>query len=522
PGTYTFKVVDVAGNEKLFDVPVTIVSDGLEVKFIDQVTNEEIATKEHIDGLENDTYTTTAKTVDGYELVKTPTNKDGKLTVGLITVTYEYRKNSNVIVKYLDENYGTEIIQNVVTKYKEGDSYTTEEKLFDGYQITSKTDNTSGTVVREDIVVEYRYKKVSAGVDTKFIDQVTGEEIETVVHQTGLEKDAYTTTPKTIDGYELVKTPDNAKGNMTVDLITVTYEYRKNSNVTVKYIDENYNTNIIEDIVTKYKEGDTYTTEEKTFEGYQLTRKTDNTSGTVVRDNIEVVYYYKKISAGVDVKYIDQATGLNIAYTEHLVGLEKDPYETEPKDIDDYILVFTPDNKDGEMVVDLTTVVYEYRMLSDVTTKFIDENYGTEITEEVKQTYKQGDPYSTKAKNLDGYQLVGQTNNTNGMVEREDIVVEYKYKKISAGVETKYIDQVTKEEIATPTHQSGLEKDAYTTSAKDVAGYELVLTPDNKDGEMIVDLITVTYEYRKNSNVIVKYLDENYGTSIIEDVVTKY
>ncbi|MBO5476834.1 MAG: MucBP domain-containing protein, partial [Clostridia bacterium] len=277
PGTYTFKVIDVAGNEKEFEVPVTIVSDGLEVKFIDQVTNEEIATKQTKTGNIGDAYTTTAETVAGYELVKTPDNKDGNLTMDKITVTYEYRKNSNVTVKYIDENYNTNIIENIVTKYKEGDLYETEEKSFDGYKLTGKNVNTSGTVEREDIEVVYKYKKVSSGVDTKFIDQVTGGEIAEAEHKDGLEKDSYTTTPKTIEGYELVLTPDNAKGEMAVDLITVTYEYRKNSNVTVKYIDENYNTNIIEDIVTKYKEGDAYTTENKVFDGYRLTSKTTNT-----------------------------------------------------------------------------------------------------------------------------------------------------------------------------------------------------------------------------------------------------
>ncbi|MBQ8379267.1 MAG: MucBP domain-containing protein [Clostridia bacterium] len=496
-------------------------SDGVYISYVDQVTGDELAETIHIDGLEQDPYTSEAKEIDGYELVVTPTNKEGVLVVGRLDVVYEYRKNSYVTTKYIDENYGTNIVEDVVTKYKEGDAYTTEEKQLGGYELTGKTDNTSGTVVRDDIAVEYRYKKISQGVDIKHIDQVTGDELASE-HIDGLEKDGYTTSPKTIDGYELVKTPDNKDGEMVVDLTTVTYEYRKNSNVIVKYIDENYGTNIIEDVVTKYKEGDSYTTEEKSFDGYELTDKTDNLSGTVVRDDIVVIYEYKKISQGVDIKYIDQATGLSIADTVHFGGLEKDAYTTTPKDIDDYELVFTSDNANGELAVDLITVVYEYRMLSNVTTKFIDENYGTEITEAVVETYKEGDPYSTRAKSFDGYNLTGKTDNTNGTVAREDIVVEYKYKKISEGVDTKYIDQVTGAEIATPVHQDGLEKDGYTTTPKDIAGYELVLTPDNADGEMAVALTTVTYEYRLVSKVTTKYIDVNSRTQIVTAVEVEY
>ena len=405
PGTYTFKVVDVAGNEKSFDVPVTIVSDGLEVKFIDQVTNEEIATKQTKTGNIGDAYTTDVETVAGYELVKTPDNKNGNLTMDKITVTYEYRKNSNVTVRYIDSNSGLPIITDIVTKYKEGDTYTTEEKSFDGYKLVGKTNNTSGTVVRDDIGVTYQYKKISTGVDIKYIDQVTKEEIATPTHQSGLEKDAYTTSAKDVAGYELVLTPDNKDGEMTVEKITVTYEYRLVSKVTTKYIDVNSRTEIVTAVENNYKEGDAYTTEEKILEGYQLVGKSDNTSGTMQRENIEVTYEYKKISNGIEVVYVDQVTGNPIAASVVKTGLENQEYTTEAKTIDGYELVTIPSNATGKMTVGKITVKYEYRKLSDVVAKYIDVNYNTEITQEVKQTLKEGDLYTTEEKSFEGYKL---------------------------------------------------------------------------------------------------------------------
>ncbi|MBO5478109.1 MAG: MucBP domain-containing protein, partial [Clostridia bacterium] len=89
PGTYTFKVIDVAGNEREVPIPVTIVSDGLEVKFIDQVTKEEITLRQTRTGNIGDEYTTSPETVNGYELVLTPNNASGNLTMDKITVTYE-------------------------------------------------------------------------------------------------------------------------------------------------------------------------------------------------------------------------------------------------------------------------------------------------------------------------------------------------------------------------------------------------------------------------------------------------
>ena len=503
-------------------------SAGVEVKYIDQVTKGEIAPSENITGLENDTYQTQAKEVEGYELVVTPSNSSGKMTVEKITVTYEYRKLSDVIVKYVDENTGEEIsgVDKVVTTYKEGDTYTTLKENINGYQFTKDSGNTTGTVERENIEVIYYYKKISAGVEVKYIDQVTRDEVATGKTLYGLENDSYETEAKEITGYELVVTPSNASGKMTVEKITVTYEYRKLSDVTVKYVDENTGEEIpgVDRVVTTYKEGENYTTEKKEISGYQFTKDSGNTTGTVERENIDVVYYYKKTSAGVEVRYIDQVTGEPLYPPENITGLEKDPYTTQAKEIDGYELVVTPNNASGEMTVDKIIVTYEYRKLSDVTVKYIDENTGKEIpgVDRVVTTYKQGDKYTTEKKEISGYQFTKDSGNTTGEVADKDIEVVYEYKKISAGVDVKYIDQVTKEEIAPAENITGLEKDPYTTQAKEIDGYELVVTPSNASGKMTVEKITVTYEYRKTANVIIKHIDGNTGETIIEDVVKKY
>ena len=503
-------------------------SAGVEVKYIDQVTKGEIAPTENMTGSENDTYQTQAKEVEGYELVVTPSNASGKMTVEKITVTYEYRKLSDVIVKYVDENTGEEIsgVDKVVTTYKEGDTYTTLKENINGYQFTKDSGNTTGTVERENIEVIYYYKKISAGVEVKYIDQVTRDEVATGKTLYGLENDPYETEAKEITGYELVLTPSNASGEMTVEKITVTYEYRKLSDVTVKYIDENTGKEIpgVDRIVTTYKEGENYTTEKKEISGYQFTKDSGNTTGTVERENIDVVYYYKKTSAGVEVRYIDQVTGEPLYPPENITGLEKDPYETQAKEIDGYELVVIPNNASGEMTVDRIIVTYKYRKLSDVTVKYIDENTGKEIpgVDRVVTTYKQGDKYTTEKKEISGYQFTKDSGNTTGEVADKDIEVVYEYKKISAGVDVKYIDQVTKEEIAPSENITGLEKDPYTTQEKEIDGYELVVIPSNASGKMTVEKITVTYEYRKTANVIIKHIDGNTGETIIEDVVKKY
>ena len=61
------------------------------VKYVDENGNE-IATSTTKTGEVGESYTTTAKTISGYELVSTPTNASGTYKNGTITVTYKYKK----------------------------------------------------------------------------------------------------------------------------------------------------------------------------------------------------------------------------------------------------------------------------------------------------------------------------------------------------------------------------------------------------------------------------------------------
>lgn len=522
-GKHTIKIFycERATGESNFRATFNVIESGLIQKYVDIHTNEELGSA-GIYGSAGDVVTTSAKTFSGYTLVQKPSTEKYTLNEQEQVVTYYYAKNSQLNVKYVDENTGEEIVTGTSETYKQGDSYITEKKFFSEYTFTRDTGNTSGTMGRENIEVIYYYKKNSAGVITRYIDQVTQNEISDREIISGLENDEYITTTKSIDGYILVVTPTNSMGNMTVEEIIVTYEYRKISDVIARYVDENTNTTIIDDIIKSYKEGDSYTTQIKDFEGYTFIRDTGNTSGIVSRNNIEVIYYYKKNSAGVLTKHIAQVTKEEIYEQEIQNGLEGDDYITHSKNISGYELVLTPTNASGKMEVQQIVVIYEYRKKADVITKYIDENTGLEITNNITQTLKEGDTYTTENKEFSGYTYTRNSGNITGTIGRENIEVIYYYKKNSAGVLTRYIDQVTKKEIAEKESITGLENDEYTTKSKDIDGYELVLVPNNATGRMKEEQIEVVYEYRKLANVITKHIDANTGEEIIPESINRY
>lgn len=519
---YTLKLTDITEDKNVV-VTFERVPTHIVINYVDKYDTENILDTKRIDGLAGDVYDTTKKEINGY-IYSDEINEasNGYLPGSPITITYYYIKQSNVVSKYIDENSNSNIIDDILQIYKEKEEYTTEEKQFEGYRLVGKTDNTSGIVARENIDVIYKYKKISAGVEIKYIDQVTLEEISETEYIEGLENDTYSSESRIIDGYELVVTPQNKSGNMSVDKTIVTYEYRKKSNVTVKYIDENTSKEIVPSIVTTYKEGDSYDSENKALDKYTYTGDTGNTKGIVGREDIEVIYKYKKNSYGVEIRHIDQATNRIIAESTFITGLEMDEYTSNPQEIEEYELVKIPENSSGNMAVDRIVVIYEYRKNYNVLTRYIDENSGNVLHEEVIEKYKQGDKYSTVKEDIEGYTYTKIDGKEIGTVENKNIIVTYYYKK-NTSIIVRYVDMLNGNiKIADDVIINGLEGDEYSTESIDVSQYKLEKIDGNKNGTMLSDTIIIVYNYKRVSNLITIHIDENTNEKITDDIVTLY
>ncbi len=118
------------------------------------------------------------------------------------------------------------------------------------------------------------------------------------------------------------------------------------------------------------------------------------------------------------------------------------------------------------------------------------------------------DTYTTKAKNIQGYELTKIPTNGKGSMTQDIITVDYVYRLKAATVMAKYVDEKGKEIADTETIK-GKVFDAYQTESKNIYGYQLIKIPDNHSGTMKEDTITVIYSYRlKEARVTVKYVDE--------------
>ncbi len=499
-------------------------SPGVEVKYIDKYEGTEIATKVTKTGVVGEEFTAEEKTIEGYIIETKPENETVIMGEDKITLVYEYVKGSTLTVQYIDLTYSNaKLTDDVVVKLKQNETYETEAKAFENYTLVEQPDNPTVTMQRSNITITYGYKKNSPGVEVKYIDKYTGEEIAEKVVKTGLVGDSFTASSLDIEKYELVKRPENETITFGEEKITLTYEYALVSKLTVSYIDLTHdNAKLAEDIVVNLKQGDTYTTEQKTFNGYTLVEEPEYKVVTMEREDVNIIYAYKKNSPGVEVRYIDKYTGAELAEKVVKTGLVGDVFTAEEKQIEGYGIVTRPENETITFGEEKIILIYEYADEFNLIIKYKDIVNNEYITEDDVIVYKQGDSYKAEPKEIDGYRLVSYPENQEGIFNGSDIEVEFGYKKISGGVEIKFIDQVTGEEISEPIIKEGLEEDNYITTPKNIEGYELVKTPENPKGEMTVEKITVIYEYRKISYVTVNYIDENNGRILYGQSNTKY
>ena len=527
----------------------------IEVNYVEVGTNKVLADQVNKSGRVDDEYTTGNKLDEinkandnKYEFVKVEGNTEGKYTLEKQVITYYYqKKQSGIEVNYVEVGTNNVLADKVIATGRIDDEYTTENKLDEinkvndnKYEFVKTTgDATEGVYKLEKQTITYWYQKKATKVVTKYIDINSNEEIYDSYEQDGRIDDKYTTVneleninKKYNNIYEFVKSTENTEGDMTEDIIEVVYYYqKKQSNVKVLHVlegtdvsdpekvtDTLYDTENIEERID-----DDYTTQNRLNEinnshkeQYDLVSDdVVNKAGKIKLDTIYVIYEYRKAPSKIKIEHKDIDTDEDLVQVETRDGIVGNDYTTENK-LDEinteydnkYELVLPePNNKNGEFKREEQTITYYYqKKATNVIVKYVDIDTEEELVDGEELVGKVDDEYSTIDKveeinenNKNKYVLVKTTENTEGNMTLDTIEVIYYYKKVEAQVIVKQVDEKTGEEIADREYIGGYVGDDYTTSSKEIDGYELVQNkiPENKDGKYEEETIFVTYYYNK-------------------------
>ena len=244
-----------------------------------------------------------------------------RLTKGPIKVavrTYHYLKGTT-----------TEVAPTTRKIYLENESYTTEPKILEKYELEKNEqgeyiipDNATGTTsepqANGNYNVIYYYVKKKAKVITQYILEKSDgstEEIKSKEEQT-LDIDSQYTTSSDLGNpkYELVRIEGNPRGTIeSTDDINVKYVYKlKDTKVNVKYLDvtesetgtplSSRDGTIIADKVINGQVDDAYRTQEaeNVQPNYSLVETPNNASGNMTVEPITVIYKYRKVTPRIN------------------------------------------------------------------------------------------------------------------------------------------------------------------------------------------------------------------------------
>ena len=297
----------------------------------------------------------------------------------------------------------------------------------------------------------------------------------------------------------------------------------------------------IADVVIEGKEGDEYTTEEakNINEKYELvtSKLPANATGTIEKYNEEkpqeVIYYYRLKPGKVLINYLEKDSNQVLSAQERITGNVDDEYNTDTEHRKEtityngrtYTLVSDSGNKTGRMTVTDINVTYYYLQNTKATVRYVERNPEThEIVKDLEEPYTQeglvGDKFVTNKKAFVGYKLVESPEKTTINMTKEDQTLIYYYEPVYTGLIENHIDDKTGKILETETHEIQVGED-YNIPSKEFEGYDLVESklPENAEGTMGEELVTVNYYYIKKAVLEVNYIDKLTGEPLADQVV---
>lgn len=304
--------------------------------------------------------------------------------------------------------------------------------------------------------------------------------------------------------------------------VTVNITALNGGPITVKHEDTK-GQELVPPVILNGKDGDPYTTTQKTFPGYTLVATPANQNGTFTMNPATVNYVYSANDYKLTSTFKDaQGQELKAPVVDTKDYHIQDNYTTTAATIPGYSLVSTPANQNGTFGAGNVTVNYVYKKDDYTLTSTYKDTNGQELKAPVVDatTYHYQDTYTTTAAVFPGYTLVATPTNATGTFGSSNITVHYVYQANGYQLTSTFKDQqgktIAPDDVDAKTYHVN---DPYTTTAKNIPGYTLVTTPANNQGNFGTSDITVDYVYKAEDYTLTSTYKDANGKELKAPVV---
>ena len=436
--------------------------------------------------------------------------------------TATFSVQSNLVVHHYLEDTTTKVYEDEISEIVYGTGYTTSYKssdaLFDEYKNDYEYNNNhtgdpiNGTVNKSSIEVTYYYHLKPSMLTIHYYVDGTSDSLCADIHTNKLYRDSYEahTCNEISNNYRFKKviSSDNnsvinntdVTGIVKQDNIVITYYYElKPSRVTTHHKDVNSNNNLVDDVVQDLFYGNEYTSSisSNVPQNYEFVSRTDNYTGIISQDNIEITYYYQQkdsnLSASIIKTGTDSLTSRNDKVTYNIkynatVGEYVGDGTITIIDYLPYKIDTSNSNLDGGVYNDTDKTITWNVTWSGINS--YSNNSSKEINKQIIIKYIDYPPTGVIINRVSGKIVLSNNNrtiegtiSTNINIPGKIIVHHY-----LAGTEESLRDDVV---------GTGLVNETYITKALELEGYKVVKIPDKETLSYKEEDQEVTYEYER-------------------------
>ena len=511
------------------------------VNYLEKTTNKVLHNQKVRDGMTFESIVTSADEVidiDGYNYDSV--DKDTlTITTGenVINIYYTKRNDLSYTVNYLEKDTNIVLHEPKVTENMTFETEITSNKEvidIDGYNYDSVDKETLTITTGENIINIYYTKRNDLSYTVNYLEKGTNRTIHAPKVTQNMTFGTEITSSKeviAINGYSYDSVDKDSLIITTGEnVINIYYTKVSGLSYTVNYLEKDTN-EVLQAPKTKgnmiFEDEIISSNEVIDIDGYNYDSVDKDKLVIGTGENVINIYYTKRADLSYIVNYLEKGTN-KVLHDQKIQ--ENMTFESVVTSADEVIDIdgYNYDSVDKETLTITTeenviNIYYTKRTDLSYTVNYLEKDTNNVLHEQKVQdgmTFESTINSSDEVIDIYGYNYDSVDKDTLTITTGENVINIY-YTKKDTKVTVHYYEEGTTNKVSEDVEIPGKVFDNYETeSASDIpTKYELVAEPENKNGTMTEDEITVIYYYRKKATqVIVHYYEENTTKKLSEDV----